>query len=56
MRPRRIVWRFGLIDALMTLALFAVMVSALFRWPDKILADVAFPIAALIAFELSRER
>jgi hypothetical protein len=32
------------------------MVSALIRWPDKILADVALSIAFLIALELWRER
>jgi hypothetical protein len=55
-RRRRIVIRFRLTDALMVLALFAVMVSALIRWPDKIIADVALPTAFLIAFVLWRER
>jgi len=31
-------------------ALFAVMISALIRWPDKVLADVALPTAFLVAF------
>jgi hypothetical protein len=57
MRPRRrFVIRFRMTDALIVLALFAVMVSALIRWPDKLLADVALPTAFLIAFVLWRER
>jgi hypothetical protein len=52
----RIIIRFRWVDILIVLALFAVMVSALIRWPDKILADVALPIAFLIAFVLWRER
>jgi hypothetical protein len=42
----RVYWR----DSLVVLALVAVMVSALIRWPDKILADVAISVAFLIAF------
>lgn len=47
--------RIGLIDALITFALF-VAVSALFRAPDKLLADIAIPTATLIVFTLWRER
>jgi uncharacterized membrane protein (Fun14 family) len=55
-RPRRrIVIRFHWVDILIVLALFAVMISALIRWPDKILADIALPTAFLIAFVLWRE-
>jgi hypothetical protein len=44
------------VDALMAAALFAVMVTALIRWPDKIIADVALPSAILIAFVVWRAR
>jgi hypothetical protein len=54
-RPKRIVIRFRWVDILIALALLAVMISALIRWPDKILADIALPIAFLIAFVLWRE-
>jgi hypothetical protein len=37
-------------------AVFAVMVSAVFRWPDKVLADIALPTAFLVAFMWWRER
>jgi hypothetical protein len=43
-------------DILVVLALLAVMVSALIRWPDKILVDVALPTAFLILFVVWRER
>jgi hypothetical protein len=49
-RTFRVHWR----DTLVVLALVAVMVSALLRWPDKILADVAIPVAFLIAYLLWR--
>jgi uncharacterized membrane protein (Fun14 family) len=55
-RRRRIVIRFRWIDILIVLALLAETISALIRWPDKILADVAFPTAFLIVFVLWRER
>ena len=55
-RRRITIIRFRWVDILIVLALFAVMVSALIRWPDKILADVALPVAFLIAFVLWRER
>jgi len=35
---------------LIFVALFAVMISALLRWPDKAVADVALPMAFLVAF------
>jgi hypothetical protein len=35
-------------------ALFAVMVSATIRWPDKIIADLAIPTAGLIALTVWR--
>jgi hypothetical protein len=57
-RRRRI--RLGIhfprIDALIVVALFAVMISALIRWPAKFLADIAIPAAFLIAFMVWRER
>jgi len=37
-------------------ALFAVMISALLRWPDKAVADVAFPMAFLVTFVWWRDR
>lgn len=55
-RRRRIVIRFRWVDALIVLALLAVMVSAIIRWPDKIIADVALPTAFFIAFVLWRGR
>jgi hypothetical protein len=56
-RRRRIVIhiRFRWVDALMVVTLLTVMVTALIRWPDKILVDVAIPIAILIAFVVWRE-
>jgi hypothetical protein len=44
------------LDVLVTVALFAVSMSALMRWPDKFPADIAIPTAFLIAFMLWRER
>jgi hypothetical protein len=43
-------------DMLIFMALFAVMISAILRWPDKVVADIALPTAFLIAFVLWRER
>jgi hypothetical protein len=36
-------------------ALFAVMASAILRWPDKIIADVAIPTAGLIVVTVWRQ-
>jgi hypothetical protein len=55
-RRRHIILGFRWVDILIVLALLAVTVSALLRWPDKVLADVAIPTAFLIAFVLWRER
>jgi hypothetical protein len=55
-RQRRIHIRFGSVDILCAVALLAVVVASLVRWPDKILADVALPTAILIAFVIWRER
>jgi len=54
-RRRRIIIRFRWVDILIVLAVLAVMVSALIRWPDKLLADVALPVAFLIVFVLWRK-
>jgi hypothetical protein len=50
-RTFRVRWQ----DILVVLALVVVVISALYRWPDKILADVAIPVAFLIAFVVWRE-
>jgi hypothetical protein len=55
-RRFRQVFRVNWTDVLVALALLTVMVSALIRWPDKILVDVALPTAFLILFVLWRER
>jgi hypothetical protein len=55
-RRRRIHIRFSGVNILVAVALFAVMVTSLVRWPDKILADVAIPTAILIAFTVWRQR
>jgi|HubBroStandDraft_6_1064221.scaffolds.fasta_scaffold59678_1 hypothetical protein len=57
-RRRRVllVIRFRWVDALIVMALFAVMVSAILRWPEKLIADIAIPTAFLIAFIMWRER
>ena len=55
-RRRRILVRVRWVDILVVFALLAVMVSALIRWPGKILVDVALPTAFLILFVLWRER
>jgi hypothetical protein len=52
-RRHRIIIRRG--DVLVAAALLAVMISAVLRWPDKVLADVAIPTAFLIAFVVWRE-
>ena len=44
------------LDLLVALGLFVVMVSALIRWPDKVIADIAIPTAALILLVMWRER
>ena len=44
------------VDIPIAAALLAVMISALFRWPDKIVAGVSIPTAFLIAFVAWRER
>jgi hypothetical protein len=43
------------VDVLVAAALLAVMISAVLRWPDKALADVAIPTAFLIVFVVWRE-
>jgi hypothetical protein len=55
-RRIRLVIHFRWVDTLIVMALFAVMVSALIRWPEKFLADIATPTAFLIAFMVRRER
>jgi len=55
-RRRRFHIRFGSVDMLCAVALLAVMVASVVRWPDKILADIAIPTAILIAFAIWRER
>jgi hypothetical protein len=57
-RRRRmlLVIRFRWVDALIVMALFAVMVSAVLRWPEKLIADIAIPTAFLIAFMVWRDR
>jgi hypothetical protein len=51
-----LVIRFRWVDAMIVMALFAVMVSAIIRWPEKLVADIAIPTAFLIAFIMWRER
>jgi hypothetical protein len=53
---RRITIRIRRADILVASLLLASMIGALYRWPDKILADVAIPIAVLIAFVAWRDR
>jgi hypothetical protein len=55
-RRRRIRIVIRWVDALIVIALFAVMVSAILRWPEKLVADIAIPTAFLIAFTVWRER
>jgi hypothetical protein len=55
-RRLRQLFRVNWTDILVVLALLAVMVNALIRWPDKILVDVALPTAFLILFVVWRER
>ena len=43
-------------DLLIAVAVFAVMVTSLVRWPDKIFVDVAIPTAILLAFVVWRAR
>jgi hypothetical protein len=43
-------------DILVALVLLACMIGALLLWPDKILADVAIPIALLTTFVVWRDR
>jgi hypothetical protein len=38
------------VDMLIFMALFAVMISALLRWPDKVLADIALLTAFLVTW------
>jgi hypothetical protein len=54
-RRIRLVIPFRWGDALIVMALLAVMVSALIRWPEKFVADIAIPTAFLIAFVVWRE-
>jgi hypothetical protein len=54
-RRARLLIRFRWVDILIFMALLAVMISALIRWPDKALADVALPTAFLVAFVWWRE-
>jgi hypothetical protein len=54
-RRRRVVILFRLLDVFIVLGLFAAMVIAIIRWPDKILADVALPAAFLITYAVCRQ-
>jgi len=56
MNGRRRGIRIRWVDTLVAVALLAVMVSPLIRWPDKFIADVVLPTAFLILFVLWRER
>jgi hypothetical protein len=42
-------------EVVIAAALFVVMVSAILRWPDKIIADVAIPTAGLIVLFVWRD-
>ncbi len=44
------------LDVLFTVAIVAVSISALMRWPDRFLADLAIPAAVLIVFMMCRAR
>jgi hypothetical protein len=55
-RRRRIIVRIRRVDILIVLVLLAIMIGALVRWPEKMLADVAIPAAILIAFVVGPER
>jgi hypothetical protein len=49
-RRRNFLW----VDALIAIALLAVTIGAIIRWPDEIIADLAIPIAISIALGLWR--
>jgi hypothetical protein len=57
-RRRRmlLVIRYQWVDALIVIVLLATVVGAIIRWPEKLVADIAFPIAIVIAFMVWRER